>query len=87
MAEKFKVGDLIRRKDGVTLSDQEGVITHISQRSSVGHVLTIRRTNTKTAIWYGIFCQLVEKKEEQEKLCRCDIQILMRKGCQCGCRI
>ncbi len=82
MDVKFKIGDRIRRQEGVNLSGQEGVITHIAQRSSVGHILTIRRTNDKTVIWYGTFCDLI-KDSDLVSLCNCNIDILMAKGCQC----
>ena len=88
MAEKFKVGDKIRRKQGYWFTGIDEVeIIKIKLEEPIGHRLTIRDSSGKKDVWHGQYCELVEKEEEQEKLCCCDIQILMRQGCQCGCKI
>ncbi len=89
MSEKFKVGDKIRRKQGHRFDSisNEGEITKIVPAEDIGHRLHVLYPSGEKDVWHGRYCELIEKGEEQEKLCRCDIQILMRQGCQCGCKI
>jgi len=86
MVEKFKVGDRIRRKEGHRFSSgNEAEITKITLDKSIGHRLYILNPSSgEKHSWLGKYCELIEKEEEQEKLCRCDLQVLMSQGCQCG---
>ncbi len=90
MAVKFKAGDKIRRnKPGSIKHGQKAVVQSVVQASNVGDIIYVILTNNgQGASWYGKYCELVIKKEEkQENPCRCDLQVLMRQGCQCGCKI
>ncbi len=85
MAEKFKVGDKIRRKRGhrfVHISNESEIIKIVSAER-IGHELHVLYPPGTRDVWHGQYCELIEKKEEQEKLCRCDMNILMAVGCQC----
>jgi len=87
MATEFKVGDRIRRNDLTSFNHGlETIVTSTSMKNNSKY-LTAKTANGKDVFWHKRYCELVKKEEKQEDLCRCDLQILMKRGCQCGCKI
>ncbi len=89
--EELKVGDIVKyikpKNEGEDDTKKIGQITKLSTDSYGRNIVWVIVTSHprveigEEIYWFSDECVILESKS---KTCNCNIQILMRKGCQCG---
>lgn len=85
----LRIGDIVKRT--LTRTGKIYKILHDIWKDEGGQVQVVVITHEnayyieKKIAWYYNNCELISNTEKTEsKTCQCNIQILMKKGCQCG---